>query len=281
MFWENKYIQDDWKTALWKRWKDHGIVYINDFLHEEESRFLSHTELEIKYHLPVSFLKLLQIRTAIPCTWKRKLVSPALPRLTPKPSIKTKDSQSLDALDTSSKVLYLTLVKQSKPNVTSHGRWNETFPISEEDRSEYWVDIYKLPCKVARDTKLQAFHFRVVHRFLPCNKYLQNIRIRRDDLCDFCQASDIREADIQLNISLRAFLFGIPSTAPQAKVVNFLVLFIKFYIYRQKLFHQGSLSLIHILRELRLRLQVEKHLTTMEGKTDRFKKWQRLYTAMG
>lgn len=304
MLWENKFVQINQKTVLWKRWKDNGIVYINDLLHEEESRFLSHTEMATKYNLPVSFLQLLQIRTAIPWAWKRKIQSTAQPRMISKPNIKTKNNQTLEVLDRSAKVLYSALVQQLKPNVTSQGRWNELFPINEENRDEYWADIYKLPYKVARDTKLQAFHFRIVHRFLPCNKFLQNIRIKRDDQCDFCQASDTPEhflfwcpivqafwkevtawfdnqVDVQLNISLRAFLFGIPNTAPQAKVVNFLVLFFKFYIYRQKLFHQGSLSLIHVLRELRLRLQVEKHLTTLEGKKEHFKKWQRLYTALG
>lgn len=172
------------------------------------------------------------------------------------------------------------------------------------DTADHWAKIYKLPYKVARDTKLQAFHFRVVHRFLLCNKFLHNIRIRRDDSCTFCHEPDTiehflyhcsivnhfwsdvtewfnREADIQLNISVRAFLFGVPSTTPHAKVINFLVLFAKFFIYRQKLYHQGSLSLIHLLRELRLRLQVEKHLTTLEGKTKNFRKWQRIYNAMG
>lgn len=210
----------------------------------------------------------------------------------------------MDVHNKSSKSFYLALVKELLPQVTSQRRWNEVFPVSEDNTAAYWADIYKLPYQVARDTKLQAFHFRVVHRFLPCNKFLHNIHIRRDDLCDLCQQTDTiehflylcplvkkfwndvitwfdGEGDIQLNISLRAFLFGIPNTTPQAKVVNFLVLFTKFFIYRQKLFHQGSLSLIHLLRDLRLRLQVEKYLSILEGKAGALKKWQRIYDAMG
>lgn len=210
----------------------------------------------------------------------------------------------MDIPDKSSKAIYSALVKDLAPRITSQERWNEIFPVNPENSAEVWADIYKAPYQAARDTKLQALHFRVVHRFLPCNKFLQNIRIRRDDNCDFCQQSDTiehflflcplvkkfwsdltewmdREADIQLYLSLKAYLFGIPTTMPQAKVVNFLLLLIKFFVYRQKLFHQGSLDVIHFLRELRLRLQVEKYLTTLEGKASAFAKWQRLYNALG
>lgn len=134
-----------------------------------------------------------------------------------------------------------------------------------------------------RDTKFQAFQFRLIHRFIPCNKFLRNIRIQRSDTCSFCSAMDTlehfmfvcptvqtlwkeiilwfdRKADIQLNVSLRAFLFGVPAATPQAEVINFLLLFTKFYVYRQKLFHRGSMSLIHLLQELRTRLHVHRKL---------------------
>lgn len=109
------------------------------------------------------------------------------------------------------------------------------------------------------------------NRFLPCNQFLRNIRIKREDTCTFCPEVDTiehflftcpivtafwkevtswfaREADVQLQVSPRAFLFGVPDSLPQAKVINFVMLFAKFFIYRQKLFHQGSSHLeTHLL----------------------------------
>lgn len=198
----------------------------------------------------------------------------------------------------------MALIKDHIPNITSQRRWNEMFPVAEENAAQYWADIYKSPYQAARDTKLQAFQFRVIHRFLPCNKFLHNIHIRRDDNCNTCQQPDSiehflylcptvkafwdnvvawfdREADLQLSVSLRAFLFGVTPGVPQAKTINFLLLFTKFYVYRQKLYHQGSLSLIHLLGELRRRLQVERHLTLLEGKANGFRRWQRIYDALG
>lgn len=143
--------------------------------------------------------------------------------------------------------------------------------MDETEKEEYWTAVYKILYQSVWDTKLQAFHFRVVHRFVPSNKFLQNIRIRRDDICNFCPRSDFikhllylcpivkyfwkdvitwfaREEDIELNISLHAFLYGVPEQVPYTKVINFLILFYKHYIYRQKLFYQGSLSLLQVLR---------------------------------
>lgn len=88
-----------------------------------------------------------------------------------------------------------------------------------------------------------------------------------------------READVQLEVTVKDFLFGIPNTERNAKVINFILIFTKFFIYRQKLFHQGALELIQFLRELRKRLQVEKCLFTVEGKLQQFGKWSRIYLA--
>lgn len=154
--------------------------------------------------------------------------------------------------------------------MTSQLRWNDLFPRQLNQQYEYWASIYKSPYKAARDTKLQAFHFRMVHRFIPCNAFLSNIRIRRDDECSFCSATDSiehflfycpivvafwgkvvawfhEETDTQLQVSLRTFRFGVPDDFPNARVVNFTLLFVKFFIYRQKLFHQGTMDLTHFL----------------------------------
>lgn len=214
------------------------------------------------------------------------------------------DGRSVTIIGKPSKLIYYSLIQSLKPAITSQSRWSDLFPIDHTEADEYWSNVYMSPYKVARDTKLQAFHFRMVHRFIPCNRFLKNIRIKRDDKCFFCPAPDTiqhflytcplvdvfwkqivswfaRETNVQLNVSLRSFLFGVPHTAPQAKVINFILLFTKFFIYRQKLFHQGSFELTQFLRELRQRLQVEKYITSKENKQFLFAKWQQIFMALG
>ncbi len=40
------------------------------------------------------------------------------------------------------------------------------------------VVIFKLPFHTVRDTKLQSFQFRLLHRIIPCNKWLNTIKIK-------------------------------------------------------------------------------------------------------
>lgn len=218
-----------------------------------------------------------------------------------KPSFYDAEENPTLLLSKSSKSIYYILVKLKKQAVTSQSRWKELFPTNNPDQHTLWSNIYRNPYKTARDTKLQAFQFRILHRFLPCNKYLKNIRIRREDTCSFCTELNTtehflfacpmvrsfwgkitswleRETDLRLILSTESVIFGVPDTFQHTKVINFIILFTKFFIYQQKLFHQGALDITHFLHD---RLHVEKYLTTLEAKQHLFHKWQRIYTALG
>lgn len=184
--WHNDYIKIRQQTIVWNRWKNAGINHINDLLSDEQPRFCSHEELAEKYRITITFLDLLQIRAAIPCMWKRKIINELRREITPKPTISMVEDSTINILAKSSKTLYYTLLKLQKTTITSQLRWNEQFLQEEYRQHEYWSSIYTSPYKTALDTKLQAFYFRVVHRFLPCNRFLSNIRIKRDDWCSFC-----------------------------------------------------------------------------------------------
>lgn len=303
LLWHNTDIQIDGSPICWRQWEYAGIRHINHLLHPSESRFFSHEEINQEYGINTSFLQLLQIRSAIPFSWRTKLQSCSAHNLTVHPTISAADNQPLDLTKLTSRKVYASLIIRQKPNVSSQRKWNTFFPVADDVSHDYWAEIYRRPYRNARDTKLQAFQFRVIHRTLPCNKYLSNLLIHPVDTCTFCQDSDTiehflyhcpqtkalwanvcawmdREVDVQLSVSVRAVLFGIPDDAPDSRVVNFLLLFVKFYIYRQKLFHSGSFSMVQLLRELRTRLQVEQFLTTLENKRHRFRIWSRLYNAL-
>lgn len=294
MIWDNNFILIKQKPFAWR---NAGIIRINDLLHEHRQHFLSHTELQQKYGVNITFLELLQLRSAIPCSWKRKLTSVAQQELVDRPAFYTEEGKPVSVTGKSLKSIYYLLVKFIKLAITAQLRWNDIFPVHKTDPQAHWSNIYKPPYKAACDTKLQAFQFRVLHRLVPCNKFLRNIGIKREDTCSYCQEIDTikhflfacpivktfwegvvawfnREADVQLDLPIQAFLFGVPETAHQARIINFVLLFSKFFIYRQKLFHQGHLDLIPFLHELRTRLQVEKYLTTLENKKHLFHKWQ-------
>lgn len=169
---------------------------------------------------------------------------------------------------------------------------------------QFWEEIYTLPYHVARDTKLQAFQFKLIHCVLPCKKYLVNIHIKADATCSYCDSVDTLQhffytcqpvyalwnalsswltnyVDLHIQLDARTLLFGIPRSTKQSLVINFVILSTKFYIYRQRLFHHNRLEIIQVLCELHLRLRVEKHINSQERKPGKFRKWERFLFALG
>lgn len=256
--------------------------------------------------MAASFLEVLQLRSAIPVQWKRKLLSSAAQNLKPTPKILvgTGNGTPFAIVKKSSKFIYYSLIHTQKSTITSQSKWNDISPLVPLEADEYWSEVYRRPYQVACDTKLQAFQFRTIHWFIPCNSLLKNIRIRREDTCSFCPAQDtvqhflftcpavdvfwrrvvawFAEEAVHLHVSLGTFLFGLPeATPPQDKIVHFILLFSKFFIYRQKLFHQAALDLTQFLRELRTRLSVAKYITSKDNKQHLFARWQHIFAALG
>lgn len=302
--WNNEQILISKKPALWQQWKNAGILQIKDLIHTTESRFLSHQELGQEYDLDPSFLQVLQIRSAIPSAWKRLLRSTRDTTTENKPRIKTQNQDLIDVSNVTAKKIYTALVAFKLPHVNSQDKWNEVFPLGETNQEDYWKEVYTSPYHACRDTKLQAFHFKVTHRTIPCNRYLSNIHIRRDDTCSYCDSSDTlqhfffycetvstfwmnlirwlaQNADIHVDMNTEQLLFGLPRNNPQAKCINFILILAKFFIFRQRLFHQGQMDLTHFLRELKMKLQIEKLIFIRENKPNKFRRWHRIFQALG
>lgn len=113
MLWDNKYILIGRGHVACPTWKNAGIRYINDILHEHQPRFLSHTELTEEFGISVSFLNILQIRTALSRAWKRKILNPAVDETDGSPHIFSTDEQGgVKVVGKTLKFLYTTIIKQ-------------------------------------------------------------------------------------------------------------------------------------------------------------------------
>lgn len=155
-----------------------------------------------------------------------------------------------------------------------------------------------------RDTKYQAFQYKLLQRIIPCNKYLANIRIKQENSCAFCDEVDSvqhfllecdntkrfwvqicrwleQNDDLVVHLSQQEFLFGLHPTVPGSRKIKFLTIFTKFFIYRQMLLHDGDLPMALFLRELRTRLQMEKKIYRLENKPNKFRCWSRILAALG
>lgn len=212
----------------------------------------------------------------------------------------------MDILSASSKLMYKALISGKKHTSTAFLHWSHSQdPALRVGHLEEWSDITRNIYKATRETKLQALHFRILNRIIPCNSFLTRIRIKQSPACDHCGAEDTithffyscpvvasfrrgvfawldQGEDLRLDtVQLRQFLFGVPQATPKAPKINAILISIKFFIYRQRLFYDSKLELLHWLREFRMRLIVERNICHSQGTPGKFAKWRTLLQLLG
>lgn len=212
----------------------------------------------------------------------------------------------MDIENTSPRKLYNMLIVNKRQSVAAQAKWNHEFiPTQDTPQGEYWNLVYKSPYCCLRETKLQSFQFKLLHRILPCNKYLRNIRVKDTDLCESCGITDslshfffycqevvpfwesichwfYQQTDLPLErVTCKESMLGLPREAPQWRIINVILLNIKFYIYRQKLYHRSVLDITAFLREFRYKLKLEEHICYLEGKPSKFRHWKGIVSALG
>lgn len=308
--WNNKRITSGNSPIVKPSWQAKGILTLHDICHPTQARLLSHQELTEKYDVRCSFLDMLSLRLSVPLAWRQSLSANWSP--TPDPSarsgaqIKLPGEQPADVLNVSPKQIYRAFISMMDHTSTAFGRWRDSpdFELGIASEEE-WRDVAANVYKATRDTKLQTFHFKIINRIIPCGTYLQQIRISQSDTCALCGHSDTlhhffydcpsnvsfwqsifrwfaRVEDLRLEeISIKHLLLGLPQLAPNARKINAILMSVKFFIHRQRLFHQGKLELMHWLAEFRSKLLVEREISRRENRLTRFATWNRILQALG
>lgn len=205
-----------------------------------------------------------------------------------------------------SKAVYAAFILENGKTPTALDRWLESVEGQPRlnDESE-WTDVCKNPYKTVRETKVQSLQYRIVNRILPCNSYLRQLRIKESEVCNFCDQTDSishflfscpvvqvfwvvlcawfsRAVDLNMQgVKPKEFVFGIRVKSKQSTLMNYIVLQTKYFVYRQKLFHQGDLRLLHFLQELKMKLKQERFILRQEGKETKFRKWEPILSALG
>lgn len=291
LLWKNKFITSAGAMLKNSEWKSAGINHISDICYPNTGRFLSHTELATTFQVTCSFLDMLRTRMSIPLHWRRMLSDTTATPTTDFSDfqIRVPNQDLADASTIGAKALY-SLINEAKDTLsTGFTRWTEEREEITINNQEEWRDTCSSPYQATRQTKLQTFHYKIIHRIFPSNSYLARVRIRDSDWCDYCDETDsishhlfscakvrpfwaslskwFRQAvDLYLDqISTKEYIFGLPKGARHRKVINAILLEVKFYIHRQKRYHDGNLDLLHWLAEFKQKLQVEKWIRSRTG----------------
>lgn len=303
VLWHNKRISVEGSSIRWDAWLSRGIMRVEDILHPSEGRFLSHLEINERYGLNSSFLDALQIRQSIPGSWRALITHQGRPPEHAGLLLSIDHGSTIDLFTSSPRSLYGALITKLAKHIKAQAKWEADLPDS--PLSDEWQDFYKSPFQAARETRLQALQYKVLHRIIPCKHYLMSIRLVPNDLCAFCPGRDTlvhflygcpntkllwrkisnwigkaKGPDLS-RLTTRDILLGVPPKHRAARTINFISMFTKHFIHRQKLFHAGNLCLIEWLADLKKRLLSERYICALEGKPSHFARWVRILQELG
>ncbi len=132
-----------------------------------------------------------------------------------------------------------------------------------------------------------SFQFRLLHRIILCNKWLNTIKIKSSDQCSYCGSIDdiphffikcpkvlifwnywINWWEIISGIEIKnssilheCILFGFPNSNPEKKekihVFNYCILYTKYYIYIKRLFQDNSLDVYACQMQIKAVIEIE------------------------
>lgn len=304
--WFNQSLSSGLYTQQRHKWQGENINTIGDVCHDSEDRLLSHTEINEKFNIPCTFLEALSLRAAIPLKW-RKMLTANFQSGQESTGITLRldqdNSEDIDIL--SAKRMYSKLLASSTHVNTALKRWQEGDDDLQISGAVEWTAACYRAFNATRETKVQSFQYKVLNRVIPCGVFLKRLRIRETDECSLCQVKDsiahflfncrtIRAFwqgictwfnnadDLYLNqISAKEFIFGIPKENHRSAVINTVLAYVRYYIHRQRLFHEGRLDLLQWLREFREKLKIEQWICARSGKTKHFTKWKNILREMG
>ena len=170
--WFNSLIRIGNKPIYFKPWAASGIQNISDLMTNcNESTFLSFSDFKDRYKIkpPLSFLGVI---SAIKLLWNKT-----------KQERPTEDSHydnfRLKFLQASksTRVVYRKLVdKRRKKPQRSQMKWSWT-ALFEQNEPVDWVAIYKKPFECTKISKLLVFQFKLFHRRLATNTFLEKINL--------------------------------------------------------------------------------------------------------
>jgi hypothetical protein len=206
--------------------------------------------------------------------------------------------------NTTCKTFYQHYVNKLHKKHPSMEKWQNIFPeLSPNDR-DTWKHIYENVKKSTCSTKLCSFHYKIIHRIINCKEKLVKWNILSSPICSSCPEIETIEhmliycttaktfwrhffnwwngiSDLKIDTNRRelgeSVLFGFRLTSNEYKLLNYICIHAKFFIYKKKTYENGNLCLFEFLVTLKTNLECTlKYIKKKDGKTS----FEKLYNEM-
>ena len=280
------YYNMHWGNELYKS----NIKIIHDIC-KENGTILSKPEMENKYQIHISHLAYNSLVSAIPRNWKAAIRGQNIPEnaINSSENVTLRINKTDRPLNTiTNHDFYLIHVQHNTEKLKCQVHWESIFDINELD----WVKYFTM-AKVDRDVRMQSFQYKIIHRILPCNKYLSKWHDTITSECSYCMAEDDishflyccpytrpfwRKLDTWLQVigvqqsavSCKEVLFGLTAKKPHTTAINFTILQAKWYIFRKKINHD-VLIWPEFVHDLKNRMEIERNVYVTKRKLNIFK----------
>ena len=269
----------------YRSWFNKGIKYVNDLVNENGD-FYQQNEFTTKTGIQTNFLQYNGLIQSI--KHYLKLMKIQITHKEPSPFIPTNILPVLKHSN-GSKDMY-NILNKTYDIPTEQATWNKIYNIANDE----WKRIYIFPFNITRYPALQWFQISINHNILVTNKLLYQMKINNDALCTFCQTSKesiihlfwkcnkiqqfirsvvawLNAFNIQCDISEKYFLFGLQEEHKFTKVLNFILLYAKYYIYLARCKKQ-TLTLNVFQKKLKVMYKVHKEIAFTHEEDDIFQK---------
>ena len=296
--WLNNQITIENKPIIWKKWLHKGIKYVNDLL-DPQGHLLSLDDFNARYNINCSFLDHMRIRQAIPSPWRRYLaITNTHPDINTSsiPFYITDGDRNLNMLKAPSKDIYWicisNLTRNHQPSCIQ--KWESIYDID----PGIWPQLFVASFRACRETRLQSFQYRVIHRTLPCNDWLFVRKIVPSNTCSYKYCEYKGEIDTLKHYlvtcsPVQAFwqsyvtwwnsleysnlfplveeniFLGFPCNTNEDSVLNFTLIVAKSHIYSCKR-KQKSIFFLEYLAIVKDKLCVEENINSINGTNTKF-----------
>lgn len=292
--WFNTNICVGNKPIIVYNWYEHGIKTIGDFLNED-GQFLKQHDFAQNYRL------------SNVCTMLYNSVINAISSFLRSQSIKRSDVRKyyypyipfyfeyVLLFEKCSKILY-NLINSKDIIPSSIQKWNTELSMQLEINVSV-KEFFKVCFKTSADTSVQWLQYRILFRMLPTKYYLKKINVSTDDCCSFCKedVETIQHVFIKcleilplwnklsmhiyckttnrIGFNVNNVMFGEIPLNQGNKVVNFIILYTKQYIFnclkQKKIPHLKGL-----LQHIYFKYKVERYISIKSCEMLKFdKQW--------
>ena len=280
------------RPFTWKKWKDDII--------DRNGHFLSANEITEKFGIQTNFLEILQIRQSLPYAWRQTLEnSSEISQINEPFLLIGKDFYTVSKA--TSKLAYSFYCSLIYKTPTSIGRWVEIFPGYDTEEQK---TTFRRSFTITKETKLQSLQYQILHRNINCKKKLHEMRILDSPNCQHCGMTDtlihffsecnyvalfwqnlqnwlstIYNERGPLVFSPKTIIFGFEGNSDYSKVINYITLLSKYFIYVKRLKNDFTLDMRAFLSFLRYKLTIEKNIA-LRNKTSHFDKFTRIHQSL-